>query len=64
MPIIEIRGKKQVRSFWFSDYGVNVVSNGIIAHEDVIKRRSRPMLRAFVPASEIKDSSTASQESR
>jgi NitT/TauT family transport system substrate-binding protein len=50
VPIIEIRGKKQVRSFWFADYSVNVVSNGIIAHEDLIK--SDPgLLRAFVPAS-------------
>jgi NitT/TauT family transport system substrate-binding protein len=48
-PIIELRGKKQVRIFWHSDYGVNVVSNGIIAHEDLIK--SDPdLLRAFVPA--------------
>jgi NitT/TauT family transport system substrate-binding protein len=50
VPIIEIRGKSPTRSFWFSDYGVNVVSNGIIAHNDLIK--SDPdMLRAFVPAS-------------
>ncbi|MGH6673779.1 MAG: ABC transporter substrate-binding protein [Xanthobacteraceae bacterium] len=49
VPIIEIRGKSPVRSFWFSDYGVNVVSNGIIAHNDVIK--SDPdLLHAFVPA--------------
>ena len=49
-PIIEIRGKSPVRSFWFSDYNVNVVSNGIIAHNDLIK--SDPdLLRAFVPAS-------------
>jgi NitT/TauT family transport system substrate-binding protein len=48
-PIIELRGKKQVRIFWHSDYGVNVVSNGIIAHEDLIK--SDPdLLHAFVPA--------------
>ena len=49
VPIIEIRGKKQVRVFWFSDYGVNVVSNGIIVHQDLIK--SDPdIVRAFVPA--------------
>lgn len=49
VPIIEIQGKKQVRSFWFADYGVSVVSNGIIAHNDFIK--SDPdILRAFVPA--------------
>jgi NitT/TauT family transport system substrate-binding protein len=50
VPIIESRAKKEVRSFWFSDYGVNVVSNGIIAHQDLIK--SDPdLIRAFVPAS-------------
>jgi NitT/TauT family transport system substrate-binding protein len=49
VPIIEIRGKSPVRSFWFSDYGVNVVSNGIIVHEDTLK--SDPdILHAFVPA--------------
>jgi NitT/TauT family transport system substrate-binding protein len=50
VPIIEIRGQKKVRSFWFSDYGVNVVSNGIIAHQDLIKN-DPDLLRAFVPAS-------------
>jgi NitT/TauT family transport system substrate-binding protein len=50
VPIIEIQGNKQVRAFWFADYGVSVVSNGIIAHNDFIK--SDPdVLRAFVPAS-------------
>lgn len=49
VPIIEIRGKKQVRVFWFSDYGVNVVSNGIIVHQDLIKNDS-DIIRAFVPA--------------
>jgi NitT/TauT family transport system substrate-binding protein len=39
-----------VRIFWHSDYGVNVVSNGIIAHEDLIKSDPE-LLRAFVPAS-------------
>jgi NitT/TauT family transport system substrate-binding protein len=49
VPIIEIQGKKQVRAFWFADYGVSVVSNGIIAHNDFIE--SDPdILRAFVPA--------------
>jgi NitT/TauT family transport system substrate-binding protein len=50
VPIIEIRGKSPTRSFWFSDYGVNVVSNGIIAHNDLIKNDPE-LLRAFVPAS-------------
>jgi NitT/TauT family transport system substrate-binding protein len=49
VPIVELRGKKQARSFWFSDYGVNVVSNGIIVHQDLID--SDPdLLHAFVPA--------------
>jgi NitT/TauT family transport system substrate-binding protein len=47
VPAIEIRAKKQVRIFWFADYGVNVVSNGIIAHDDLIK--SDPdLVRTFV----------------
>jgi NitT/TauT family transport system substrate-binding protein len=47
VPIIEIRGKKQVRIFWFSDYGVAVVSNGIIVHQDLLK--SDPgLVRDFV----------------
>jgi NitT/TauT family transport system substrate-binding protein len=48
VPGIEIRGKKAVRIFWFADAGVTVVSNGIIAHQDLLK--SDPDLaRAFVP---------------
>src|SRR5579864_393412 len=50
VPIIEIRGQKKARAFWFSDYGVNVVSNGIIAHQDLIKSDPE-LIRAFVPAS-------------
>lgn len=49
VPIIEIQGKKAVRAFWFSDYGVNVVSNGIITHNDLIKSDPE-LLHAFVPA--------------
>ncbi len=49
VPAIEIRGNKKARYFWFSDYNVRVVSNGIITHNDLIK--SDPaLLRAFVPA--------------
>jgi NitT/TauT family transport system substrate-binding protein len=49
VPSIEIRGNKKVRIFWFADYGVTVVSNGIIAHLDLLK--SEPdLVRAFVPA--------------
>ncbi|HTV28788.1 MAG TPA: ABC transporter substrate-binding protein [Xanthobacteraceae bacterium] len=47
VPTIEIRGKKEVRVFWFADYGVTVVSNGIIVHEDLIKSDPE-LIRAFV----------------
>lgn len=47
-PSIEIRGKKELRIFWFADSGVTVVANGIIVHADLLK--SDPgLLRAFVP---------------
>jgi NitT/TauT family transport system substrate-binding protein len=49
VPEIEIRGNKQVRLFWFADYNVTVISNGIIAHRDLLK--SDPdLVRAFVTA--------------
>ncbi len=48
-PSIEIRGKKKLRMFWFADYGVTVVSNGIIVHLDTLKS-SPDILRGFVPA--------------
>ena len=47
VPTIEIRGKKEVRVFYFADYGVTVVSNGIIVHEDLIKGDPE-LIRAFV----------------
>jgi NitT/TauT family transport system substrate-binding protein len=47
VPAIEIRGKKQVRIFWFADYGVTVVSNGIIVHDDLLKSDPE-LVRAFV----------------
>jgi NitT/TauT family transport system substrate-binding protein len=49
VPTLEIRGKKDVRIFWFADHGVTVVSNGIIAHDDLIEN-DPDLLRAFVPA--------------
>ncbi len=50
VPTLEIRGKKEVRIFWFADAGVGVVSNGIIVHQDLLK--SDPdLVRAFVPPS-------------
>jgi NitT/TauT family transport system substrate-binding protein len=48
VPAIEIRGKKQVRIFWFADYGVTVVSNGIIVHQDLLDSDPN-LVRAFVP---------------
>jgi NitT/TauT family transport system substrate-binding protein len=49
VPTLEIRGKKDVRIFWFADAGVVAVSNGIVMHDDLIK--SDPdLVRAFVPA--------------
>ena len=49
VPTLELRGKKDVRIFWFSDHGVPVVSNGIIAHDDTIESDPE-LLHAFVPA--------------
>lgn len=50
LPSIEIRAKKKLRMFWFADYGVTVVSNCIIVHNDMLK--SDPdAIRGFVVAS-------------
>lgn len=46
-PIIEIRGKKKVRMFWYADAGVTAVSNGIIVHQDLLKSDPE-LVRAFV----------------
>lgn len=47
VPTVEARSKKDTRIFWYADYGVTVVSNSIIVHEDLLK--SDPELaRAFV----------------
>jgi NitT/TauT family transport system substrate-binding protein len=47
VPSIEIRGKKETRIFWYADYGVTVVSNGIIVHSDLIASDPE-LVRAFV----------------
>jgi NitT/TauT family transport system substrate-binding protein len=47
VPSIEIRGKKEARVFYFADYGVTVVSNGIIVHDDLLKSDPE-LVRAFV----------------
>ena len=49
-PSIEVRAKKKLRMFWFADYGVTIVSNGIIVHQDLLNR-DPDLIRAFVPPS-------------
>ena len=49
VPAIEIRGKKETRIFWYADYGVTVVSNGIIVHDDTLKSDPE-LVRSFVTA--------------
>src|SRR5215470_4342552 len=36
-PSVEIRGNKKTRVFWYADCGVNVISNGIVVHNDLVK---------------------------
>ncbi len=50
VPAIEIRANKQVRIFWFADYGVTVISNGIVVHDDLLKSDPE-LVRAFVTPS-------------
>ncbi len=50
VPAIEIRAKLPVRIFWFADYGVTVVSNGLIVHDDLLKA-DPDLVRAFVAPS-------------
>jgi NitT/TauT family transport system substrate-binding protein len=50
LPSIEIRAKKKLRMFWFADYGVTVVSNGIIVHDDLLKSDPE-VIRGFVVGS-------------
>lgn len=49
VPTLEVRGKKPVRIFWFSDAGAIAVSNGIIVRNDLLKSDPE-LVRAFVPA--------------
>jgi NitT/TauT family transport system substrate-binding protein len=47
VPLIEIRANKTARIFWYADYGVNVVSNGVIVHNDFLKSDPETV-RAFL----------------
>src|SRR5258708_14149361 len=49
-PVIEVRGKKKVRAFWYADEGVTAMSNGIIVHQDLLSEADliRGMVRASV----------------
>jgi NitT/TauT family transport system substrate-binding protein len=47
VPTVEIRGKKPTRIFWYADYGVTVVSNSIIVHNDLLKNDPE-LVKAFV----------------
>ena len=47
VPAVEARSKKETRIFWYADYGVRVVSNGIIVHDDLLKSDPE-LVRAFV----------------
>ena len=48
VPSIELRGNKKTRLFWYADYGVNAVSNGIIVHQDTLAEKQ--LVRDFVRA--------------
>jgi NitT/TauT family transport system substrate-binding protein len=47
VPAVEARSKKDVRVFWYADYGVTVVSNSIIVHDDLLKSDPE-LVRAFI----------------
>ncbi|MEA2883280.1 MAG: NitT/TauT family transport system substrate-binding protein [Bradyrhizobium sp.] len=48
VPSIEVRGNKGTRLFWYADYGVNAVSNGIIVHRETLAEKQ--LVRDFVRA--------------
>jgi NitT/TauT family transport system substrate-binding protein len=50
VPSVEFRGQKEARVLWYADCGVNVVSNGIIVHNDLIKAEPK-LIADFVAAS-------------
>ncbi len=47
VPTVEARSKKETRIFWYADYGVTIVSNSIIVHDDLLKSDPE-LVRAFV----------------
>ncbi|MCG6205269.1 ABC transporter substrate-binding protein [Rhodopseudomonas sp. HC1] len=49
IPSIEIRGKKNVRPFWYSDAGLVCMSNGLIVHDDMLSEPD--VIRGMVLAS-------------
>ena len=48
IPSIELRGNKKVRPFYYADYGVVCMSNGIIVHQDMLSEPE--VIRAIVRA--------------
>ena len=50
VPAIEIRGNKKARILWYSDCGVDAISNGIVVHNDLLKE-DPDLIRRFVKAS-------------
>jgi len=49
VPSIEFRGRTETRLMWYADCGVNVISNGIIVHNDLIKAEPK-LIGDFVAA--------------
>jgi NitT/TauT family transport system substrate-binding protein len=49
VPGIELRGNKKTRLFWYADYDVTTMSNGIIVHQDMLQEPD--VIRSFVRAS-------------
>ncbi|MCW5730327.1 MAG: ABC transporter substrate-binding protein [Alphaproteobacteria bacterium] len=50
VPGLEVRAKENAQILWYADCGVTTVSNGIIAHNDLVK--SDPaLIKTFVAAS-------------
>jgi NitT/TauT family transport system substrate-binding protein len=48
VPSVEIRGNKKTRLFWYADYGVTAISDGIVVHQDTL--RDPDLVRDFVRA--------------